>query len=693
MLSSTASARFWNSPELKVYVGKALSTQRDLLHFAQTNKATCALLLPLLYENICVAIDHISQIQEMFTKYPEYARQCKQLRVECPDKIERSYLEGKTWRDKGVVVDFQLDPARRFDAEFAPDWEDETDYSTPLSVLSDPIEWVVHDEEYAAQVLDQVYREARWDAGESGDEEFVSDQGDDDVSEDENRDEEDGGDERDEDEESRSPYTRRKEKKGSGQVQATGSRPNRIPMLAYWRTTVEKHKHDTSRAWLKKKDLIDNHITNLHRRRARKRDGPVRLRNACDALARVLVQLSESGRLLSFEWVWETSEDEVWPIAGASGELWAAVEKNAPSLQKLVLKLFPEDRKTWVRRPSFSNGLVMTVLRATQGSFPSTNYQSLKILHLNLANVHKWFKARLLTDMLEQLSALEALHIKLPWLDHVKDFTLTGTYPKLRYFSWESGGSEPHPHGGADSSRFFQRNLAIDTLHISCTSRNPFTFSDTSILPHLRAVSYCGHLRPDLIPLGDIVSRRPVVIVRSKLPAAGLLAFVRLPVAASATVQWLDVKYHSNFRLDLAAYGEALRAVPHLRELTIRTRSGRFDGRLTPLDVPDVLTAIPHDHPLTALTLYDPDGDALTASDLEDLSPISPHLKYLGWETSESRVLYALEKQGDKTVAKEIPYPRKQSWVWTQNSILDHSDGELWTDPFEGEVIPGLSQF
>ena len=37
---------------------------------------------------------------------------------------------------------------------------------------------------------------------------------------------------------------------------------------------------------------------------------------------------------------------------------------------------------------------------------------------------------------------------------------------------------------------------------------------------------------------------------------------------------------------------------------------------------PHVLDAVPYDHPLTALTLYDPDGDALSASDLEDLPPI-----------------------------------------------------------------------
>ena len=51
-----------------------------------------------------------------------------------------------------------------------------------------------------------------------------------------------------------------------------------------------------------------------------------------------------------------------------------------------------------------------------------------------------------------------------------------------------------------------------------------------------------------------------------------------------------------------------------------------------------------------------------------------------------------LERHDDNTVATQISYPRRQSWVWTQNSILDHSDGELWTDPFDGQVVPGLSQ-
>ncbi|KAF7797847.1 hypothetical protein EIP86_009053 [Pleurotus ostreatoroseus] len=139
-----------------------------------------------------------------------------------------------------------------------------------------------------------------------------------------------------------------------------------------------------------------------------------------------------------------------------------------------------------------------------------------------------------------------------------------------------------------------------------------------------------------------------------------------------------------------AGSSELFRCNPHIDTLHISCTS-RSLFKIED-NSPDVLNAIPHDHSLTALTLYDPDGDALTTSDLEDLPPISPALKYLGWETNEGRVLYALEKQGDKTVAKEIPYSRKQSWVWTQNSILDHSEGELWTDPFDGEVIPGLSQ-
>ncbi|KAF7797829.1 hypothetical protein EIP86_009035 [Pleurotus ostreatoroseus] len=645
----TASSRFWSTPELKIYLGKALGTQLDLLHLALVNRATCALLLPLLHENITVAIGHVSQIEDIFRTYPEYASQCKRLRVESPDKIERSYLDAKMWRDKGVVMNFQPDPSRRYDAGFSPDWEDETDHIRPPSAVSDPMEWTVFDEEYAALVLDEVYKKALRDAGEL----VNDDEGEGDLSHDEDTDEDDGEHEEDD---------------AARHEEAAGDDSIRIPILAYWRAMVEEHRDDTSPAWLRKKELVEKHITDLQRRRERRRNGPVRLRKACDALSLVLTQLSEFGRLASFEWVWAASNGEVWPRAGASSELWTAVEKNAPSLQKLVLKLFWGDMKTW-------------------SYFPSANYRSLKILHLNLANVHKSFKARLLVDMLEQLSALEALHIKLPWSEPVKDFTLTSTYPKLRYFSWESGGLESHPQDGVDSSGFFKRNLAIDTLHISCTSRNPFSFDDASILPHLRAISYCGHLRPDLIPLGDIVSRRPVVIVRSKLPAEGLLAFVRLPVAASATVRWLDVKYHSNFRLDLATYGEALRAVPHLRELTIRTRSERYDGRLTPLDVLDVLSAIPHNHPLIAVTLYDPDGDALSASHLEDLPSISPSLKYLGWETNEGRLLYMLERHDDKTVATQISYSRRQSWVWTQNSILDHSDGEIWTDPFDGQAL------
>ena len=201
-----------------------------------------------------------------------------------------------------------------------------------------------------------------------------------------------------------------------------------------------------------------------------------------------------------------------------------------------------------------------------------------------MANAY-FLKVLPLHVMLKQLPELEALHIKLPHFHTLQGFTLAGTYPKLRYFSWESGRLEKRQDvDDEDPQEFFQRHLDIDTLHVDCNSRIPLNFEDDSILPRLRAISY-GGFRPNSNPLGNIIDRRPVIAVRSELPEAGLLSFVRLPAAASATVQWLDVKYYANFRLDLATYGEALHAVPALRELTIRTRSERFDGRLTPLDI------------------------------------------------------------------------------------------------------------
>lgn len=192
--------------------------------------------------------------------------------------------------------------------------------------------------------------------------------------------------------------------------------------------------------------------------------------------------------------------------------------------------------------------------------------------------------------MLKQLPKLEALDLKLTWCCSVQEVALVGTYPKLRYFSWESGSlKERLEDGEADPKEFFQRHPELDTLelNISCTSLVSFKFEDDCILPRLHAISYGGKFRPDLSPLSHIVARRPVVVVRSRLPRSGLLAFVRLPASASATVRWLDVRYYTNFRLDLASptFQEALHTVPQLKELTIRTSSAMFDQRLTPLDV------------------------------------------------------------------------------------------------------------
>ena len=196
--------------------------------------------------------------------------------------------------------------------------------------------------------------------------------------------------------------------------------------------------------------------------------------------------------------------------------------------------------------------------------------------------------------MLKQLPELEALDLKLTWCCSVQEVALVGTYPKLRYFSWDSGAlKERLDDGEADPKEFFERHPKLDTLelNISCTSPNSFRFEDNSILPHLHAISYGSKFRPDLGPLSHIVARRPVVVVRSRLPRSGLLAFVRLPASASATVRWLDIRYHTNFRLDLAspAFQEALRIVPQLKELTIRTSSAMFDQRLTPVDIVSLL--------------------------------------------------------------------------------------------------------
>ncbi|KAF7797846.1 hypothetical protein EIP86_009052 [Pleurotus ostreatoroseus] len=361
-MTSKASMRIWNTPDLKIHIAKALDMQRDLLHLAETDKATCALLLPLLYENVCVAIDHVSQIEKIFKKYPEYARQCKRLRVESPDKIERSYLEGKMWRDKGVVVNFRPDPSKRYDAGFSPDWEDDAHYVASVTENSDPIDWLVYEDEDATNALDMLLGEANASVSDEENEDSADelDFHEDSADELDFHDawvDEDGHDDND---------SEIFGSQGSAPIQGMDTQPHEdedasssedgdtarrrpVTVLKYWQNLVEKRKDDTSPAWLKKKQIMDGHIQKRLYRSEREIQGSIRFQKACDALVLVLTQLGESSRLASFEWTWEASQGAVWPVTGASRELWAAVEKNSPSLRKLVLKFFWRDRETWVR--------------------------------------------------------------------------------------------------------------------------------------------------------------------------------------------------------------------------------------------------------------------------------------------------------------------------------------------------------
>lgn len=232
--------------------------------------------------------------------------------------------------------------------------------------------------------------------------------------------------------------------------------------------------------------------------------------------------------------------------------------------------------------PSFTHivdaGISIPTIAFLQRPFASENYASLKSLYLDLSNGHHWSLGEI-HSMLLHAPKLEALHLDFARCCPPQDIYLDATFPKLRYFSI---GLSLLDYEDGLPMRFLSRHPLIDTLHLNFTNLCPFDL-DEDDLPHLRAISY----GPDCTlegPLVEIVSRRPVVVVRCNVQD-GLLNFVRAPQAAADTVTHLDVKYRSNFRLDLPNYPEVLRTVPCLKELTVRTRSTRYSGRLTRLDL------------------------------------------------------------------------------------------------------------
>ncbi|KAJ3538286.1 hypothetical protein NM688_g6542 [Phlebia brevispora] len=633
MAANRSFQRFWDTPELKLHLGKTFDTKKDLLHLALTDKATCTLLLPLLYEKIRIALVNISAIVNAFNNYPEYAAQCTSLIVESPDEVELAY---ERQFSHGLQNEVPVERLEQEDVGWI--WGDNDDHSVAESEVSDPADWIMADDD-----------DEDLPGHGNGEDDLDGEEGEGDEHDHDDDDEDDDGSDdedalHDEDDDNDGP---------------------------------DEHVIEIE---LPGEDLVDYKCTELmqfvagareyneQEDKARVEASTARHNAACAALTVVLNKLSECGRLKDFEWLWD-SLSRSYPVNGAEDDLWEAVEQNSSSVEKLVIKFFRGDKWTWC-------------------PFASPDYSALRVLCLDMSNSHHW-SAQPLHTMLKNLPELEALDLKLTWCCAVVDMTLAGTCPKLRYFAYSSGAlqGEQDPDD-APPSEFLQRHPLLDTLHLDIDRHITFNYKPED-LPHLRAISYGRHKVLSDTELGNIVSHRPVVAVRCHLKA-GLLNFVGLPTSAALTVKWLDLKYRTNFRLDLPDYAAALRAVPGLVELTIRTRSRYTARRLTASDLVDTLNALPHDHKsLTALTLFDPDGDALTQQDLENLPPVPPTLKYLSWEVASGRTLYRLEKQGEKTIAVEIPYPRKRSWVWTQTSILDHFEGEpVWTDPFDGDEFP-----
>ncbi|KAF8176370.1 hypothetical protein K438DRAFT_1846853 [Mycena galopus ATCC 62051] len=326
----------------------------------------------------------------------------------------------------------------------------------------------------------------------------------------------------------------------------------------------------------------------------------------------------------------------------------------------------PED--IWI--PFFS---VFSPLRELELYEPSTKknfwdtlaqtcFAELQIFRIYLPSCHGWDGA-CIQALLDGLPHLEELALEFP--RHCcgpRGLTLNSTHPHLKRFSFTSANLK-------DENDFLARHPGIESLFLD--TDQTFRCTDLHNL-RLNVDDPSLYLSPSLVD-SDITHLRLRSLVEDVDPIVADV--VR---AARSTLRCLELDFDSDKSEagPIPGYVIALlRAAPALDEVavlcdTVSERANWSSNLLT-----ELLTALGPATPVRAVRFEC--TQAVPQSRLDDLGPLPPHLKYIGWDAGSTSLIYVIERQGSKNLVAKI-LTRVPTDDWMTEGVL-HFMGESWT--------------
>ncbi|KAF7345718.1 hypothetical protein MVEN_01591900 [Mycena venus] len=298
------------------------------------------------------------------------------------------------------------------------------------------------------------------------------------------------------------------------------------------------------------------------------------------------------------------------------------------------------------------------------------HFTQLRVFRLNLSGAHGWDCA-LLQQTLDSLYLLEELALNFPLCCGPRGITLASTHPHLRRFSFISCSL-------VEESDFLARHPGLESLYLE-TEQSFCSGTDASSPKMLRALS----TDETSLDSSETLMTYPIIHLclreidmDDEYIMGNWCADVVCAVARTLRCLELDLGGLHDVPISPSVAG-LLSTAPALAEVTIiRRKRLPLPPNWASNLLTGLLAAIAPATTLRAVRLCC--EEALPEERLQDLGPLPPRLKYIGWDVGSTTLVYVIERRGDKNVVANT-LTRLSTDDWATEGVLPFM-GESWTD-------------
>ncbi|KAJ7872699.1 hypothetical protein B0H13DRAFT_2553228 [Mycena leptocephala] len=280
-----------------------------------------------------------------------------------------------------------------------------------------------------------------------------------------------------------------------------------------------------------------------------------------------------------------------------------------------------------------------------------TRFSQLRVFRLYLCDVHSWDCAEL-QIMLDTLCHVEELALEFPTCCGPYGITLGSTYPISNDSRSPPANCFRNPNFCCDT-----RLWRASTSRLSSVNEGSLFASPTLVGPG----SKITHLR-----FREIEEDRIQVLADMVRAVGRTLRCLELDVEGEEDG---PIPRHAT---DLLSLAPALDELAIIRQRSTRRLPLNWSSNL----LTDLLAALGLASPVCAVRLCC--DEALPQSRLDDLGPLPPRLKYIGWDVHATSLVYEIQRQpGDKNaIANRVT--RLPTSDWMAEGVLRFL-GESWT--------------